>query len=397
MPNDDTGKPLIKRFVTYAIAAVAFVAIMFGFSPRAQWPQTVAIALVLVALFGGLMAPPIRSAALQRRRAFIWTGIAIMVLSVGAIPISLAYPSAVSVDVGAGSFVALFLVGYMVTTLPQMSTTVERAVQVQKSLGPYRIVADRPLDPATEAVEALRAPVDQLGPFIRVVGPWLAAFCALPTVLVVLDQTAKPASMDSSQAMTVLLVFLGLILAGFLIMILAAIQWTRLVATGQEPALARIPGRALWGWTWRLFVFAWIFRFGDKIEPWLGQHLPSAEHWELHALSEAVLLCLSVLVTPFAMSLTSIALGDPDRAIEARGKIFRATGRKIYAGAAIVLAPYFLFSWVQDTFGDQAKGTAAQMALGYVYLIILFLTVIAFFGYLARLYARAVAATERLS
>ncbi len=397
MPNDDTGKPLIRRFVTYVIVAVAFVAIIFGFSPRAQWPQTVAIALVAVALFGGLMAPPIRRLALQRRRAFIWTGIAIMVLSVGAIPISLAYPSAVSVDVGAGTFADLLLVGYMVTRLPQMSTTVERAIQVQKSLGSYRNVADRPLDPATEAIEALRAPVDQLGHFIRVVGPWLAAFCALPTVLVVLDQTAKPASMDRSQAMTVLLVFLGLILAGFLILILAAIQWTRLVATGQEPALARVPGRALWGWAWRIFIFAWIFRFGDKIEPWFGQHLPSAEQWELHALSETVSLCLSVLVTPFAISLTSIALGDPGRAIEARGKIFRATGRKIYAGAAIVLAPYFLFSWAHDTFGDQAKGTAAQTALGYVYLIILFLTVIAFFGYLARLYAGVAAATERLS
>lgn len=382
--------------MTYVIAALAFVAIIFGFSPRAQWPQTVAVALVAVALFGGLMAPPIRRVALQRRRAFIWTGVAIMVLSVGAIPISLAYPSAVSVDVGAGTFVALLLVGYMVIRLPQMSTTVERAVHVQKSLGPYRVVADRPLDPVAEAVEALRAPVDQLGPFIRVVGPWLAAFCALLTVLVVLDQTAKPASMDSSQAMTVLLVLLGLILAGFLILVLAAIQWTRLVATGQEPALARVPGRALWGWTWRLFIFASIFRFSDKIEPWLGQHLPSAEHWELHAISEAVLLCLSVLVTPFAISLTSVALGDPGRAIEARGRILRATGRQIYAGAAIVLAPYFLFSWAHDTFGDQAKGAAAQMTLGYVYSIILFLTVIAFFGYLARLYARAAAETERL-
>lgn len=397
MPNDDTVKPLSRRFVKYAIAAVAFVAITVGFSPRAQWPEMVAIALVAVALIGGLMAPPIRRGALQRRRAFIWTGIAIMVLGVGAIPISLAYPSVVSVDVGAGISVALLFVGYMVARLPQMSKDVERAVQVQKSLGPYRIVADRPLNPATEAVEALRAPVDQLGPFIRVVGPWLAAFLALLTVLVVLEQAAKPASMDSSQAMTVLLVLLGLILAGFLILILAAIQWTRIVATGQEPALARIPGRALWGWTWRLFIFAWIFRFGDKIEPWLGQHLPSAEPWELYALSEAVLLCLAVLATPFAISLTSVALGDPGRVIEARGKIVRATGRKIYAGAAIVLAPYFLFSWAHDTFGDQAKGTAAQTALGYVYLIILFLTVIAFFGYLARLYARAAAATERLS
>ena len=315
-----------------------------------------------------------------------------MALSVGAIPVSIVYPSVVAVDVGAGTFVALLLIGFMMATLPRMSTTVEQVVQVQKSLGPVPIVAEKPFNAVIEAVEALKAPVEQLGPFVRVVGPWLSAFCALPIVLYVLDQSAaKPAAMDSSQTMTVLLAFLGLILAGFLILILAAIQWTRFVATGQEPAWARVPGRAFLGWTWRLFIFASIFRFSDKIEPWLGQHLPSAEHWELHALSAGALLCLSVLATPFAIGLMSVALGNPGRAIETSARIVRTTGRKIYAGAAIVLAPYFLFLWADDTFGDQAKGTTVQTALGYVYLIILFLTVIAFSGYLARLYTRSAA------
>ncbi len=389
MPNEITGKRPIRRYVTYAIAAIAFLAITFGFSPRAQWPQTAAIALLAVALFAGLLAPPIRRAALQHKRTFVWGGIAIIALSVGALAITLACPSLVSVDLGAGASVAFLLVGSMVAWLPQMSTTMERAVQVQKSLGTNPPVPQGTFNPTTEAGEALKAPVGQLGPFVRVVGPWLVAFCALPIALVLLGQEAKPAGMDRSQALTVLLVFLGLILAGFLILILAAIQWTRYVATGQEPPLARVPGRALWGWSWRLFIFGSIFRFGDKIEPWLGRHLPGAPPWTLHGLADAALLCLAVLATPFAIHLTSVALGDPSRAIEARSRIFRSTGRRIYVGAALVLAPYFLFAWASDTFGDYVKGTTAQSTVGYLYLIVLFLTVIAFFGYIARLYARA--------
>jgi len=379
----------MRRYVTFAVAAVAFVAIMFGFSPRAQWPQTAAIALLAVALFAGLLAPPIRRAALQRRRTFFWAGIGIMALGIGALAVTLAYPSMISVDLGAGASVAFLLVGSMVAWLPQMSTTIERAVQVQKSLETNRPIPKGPFNPAAEAGEALRAPVGQPGPFVRVVGPWLVAFCALPIVLVVLGEAAKPAAMDRSQAVIVLLAFLGLILAGFLILILAAIQWTRFVATGQEPPLLAVPGRALWGWAWRLFIFGSIFRFSDQIEPWLTQRLPSAEPWALHTLYLAVLLCMVVLTTPFAINLTSVALGDPSRAIEARARIVRVTGPTIYAGAALVLAPYFLFAWGSDTFGDYLKGTTAQSVLGYVYLIVLFLTVVVFFGYLARLYARA--------
>lgn len=391
--QNEPGKLAVRRYVTYAIAAGIFVAIMFGFSPQAQWPQTAAIALLAVALMGALMAAPIRRAALLRRRTFFWAGIAIIALSVGAIAITLAYPSAVSLNLGADAFFALLLVGSMVAWLPQISTSVERAVQVQKSLEPARPAAQAPFNPAAEAREALSAPLGQPGPFIRVVGPWLVAFCALPLVLAVLAETAKAQTMDRSQAVIVLLAFLGVLLAEFLILILAAIQWTRFVATGQEPPLARVPGRALWGWAWRLFIFGSVFRFSDQIEPWLGKRLPGAEPWALHALSSAALLCLTVLATPIAMNLTAVALGDPGGAMEARIKDFRATGRRIYAGAGLVLAPFFLIIWASDMFGDYVKGTTAQAGLVYLYVIALFLTAIAFFGYLARLYAKAADST----
>lgn len=391
--QNDPGKLPIRRYVAYATAAVAFVAIMFGFSPQARWPQTAAIALLVVALMGAIMAAPVRRAALLRRRTVFWAGMAIMALGVGAFAITLAYPSAVSLDLGTDAFVALILVGSMVAWLPHMSTTVERAVLVQRSLGPDLPAPQGSFNPAAEAGEALRAPLGQPGPFIRVVGPWLAAFCVLPLVLVLLGETAKSQTMDRSQAMAILLVIVGVMLAEFLILILAAIQWTRFVATGQEPPLAKVPWRALWGWAWRLFIFGSILRFSDKIEPWLAQRLPSVEPWGLHALYSAALLCLAVLATPFAISLTSVALSDPSRAIEARIKVFRATGRRIYVGAGLVLAPYFFITWASDTVGDYLKGTTAQTALGYLYVIVLFLTAIAFFGYLARLYARAAEAT----
>lgn len=395
--HNDPGKRPIRRYVTYAIAAIVFFAIMFGFSPRTQWPATAAVGLLVVALLGALMAPAIRRAAIQRRRTFIWAGIAIIALSVAAIAISLANPSADSVDLGADAFMALLLVGSMLAWLPQMSKTMERVVQAQNSLGPRPVAPQAPYNPAAEAREALRAPLGQSGSFMRVVGPWFVVFCVLPVVLMVLGETAKSQTMDRSEAMTVLLMFLGVMLAEFLILIVASIQWTRFVATGQEPPLASIPGRALWGWAWRLFIFGSIFRFSDKIEPWLGQRLPSAEPWVLHALSCAGLLCLGVLATPFALDLTCVALGDPTRAMEVRLKVFRTAGRRIYAGAALVLAPYAFITWASDTFGDHAKGTTAQSAVVYLYIIALFLTAIAFFGYVARLYARAVEAAPLAS
>ena len=380
--------------MTYAIAAGAFVAIMLGFSPRAQWPEMAAITLLAVALLAGLLAPPVRRAALKRRRLFVWTGVAMLALSLAVIPVILVYPSAVSVDVAAGGMVALLLVGSMVAWLPQMSTTVERSIQVQNLLGASRPIPQGPFSPAAEAGAALKAPVSQPGPFVRVVGPWFVAFCALPIALVVISQTMNPKAMDPSQAVAALLVFLGLILAGFLILILAAIQWTRFVATGCEPPLAKIPGRALWGWSWRLFIFGSIFRFGDKIEPWLGQQLRGAAPWMLHAMAEVALLCLTVLATPFVINLTCVALGEPGRTMEARAGIVRVTGRKIYAGAALVLAPYFLFAWASDSFGDRLTGTTAQSILGGADLIVMFLTVIAFFGYLARLYVRSIGSVQ---
>ena len=386
--NGTPPNPSVRRYVTIAVATVLFIAIMFGFSPRSQWPLTAAMTVLAVALFTALLTPPIRRAALRRRRTFFWAGIAIAALGVGATAISLAYSSVIPVDLGAGATVSLLLVGMMVAWLPYGSKSVERAQQVQEKLRTDRPVAAGTFDPVAGAIEALRAPFDRMGPFVRVVGPWLTVFCALPLALILLGQTAKPQGISQAQAVEILLVFLALIIVGFLVLILAAIQWTRFMATGREPSWTSIPGRALWGWAWRLFIFGSVFRFADQIEPWLGQHLPGVEPWALHGLSNAVLLALTTLTAPFALHLTAVALGEPGRAVEVRAGIFRAAGRKLHAGAALVLAPYFLVAWLSDTFGGQVKGDIAEWTVTYVGLVMLFLTVLAFAAYLASLYAR---------
>ncbi len=115
-----------------------------------------------------------------------------------------------------------------------------------------------------------------------------------------------------------LFALLGLILAGSLILIIAAIQWTRFVATDSKPLWVSVPGGALWGWVWRLFIFGSIFRATQGIEPWLERRLPAATPLGIHAISAAATFVLAVLTTPFALSLTAAALGASAARICAR-------------------------------------------------------------------------------
>ena len=96
-----------------------------------------------------------------------------------------------------------------------------------------------------------------------------------------------------------------------------------------------------------------------------------------------------VLATPFALSLTAVALGAPTRISEMRLRVFRLAGRKLYLGAALVLAPFFVITSLGDVFSKQLQRPPAMIADTCVGLTVFFLTGIAFAGYLARLYAKA--------
>lgn len=312
-----------------------------------------------------------------------------LLIDAGLLAAALAFPSAFNVELSADAFCALLLVGSFLIWLPYMSATTDRAVEAQKlvrSAGP--IGADR-ISAISEASEALSDPITQWTSFTQVVGPWFLAFCILPLLLEMLNRTAKSTPVSQGHAMLLLLALLGLILAGYLILIIVGIQWTRFVVTYRKPHPFSIPGGALWACVWRLLIFGSVFRATQGIEPWLARQLPGMAPAVLHAMSEAAVFALALLATPFALSLTAAALGASTRAAEMRMRVFRTTGRRVYLGAALVLAPFFVVAWLYDAFSAQLQGPIARMSTAYIYFIALFLTVTALAGYFGRLYAKS--------
>jgi hypothetical protein len=204
-----------------------------------------------------------------------------------------------------------------------------------------------------------------------------------------LNQTAKSGTPSRERPIEFLFALVGLAVAGFLILIIAGIQWTRFVATDRVPGWLSIPGKALWSWAWRLFLFVSIFSRAMGVEPWLVRHIPNAAPWVLQAVSGAVVCVLAVLATPFALSLTAAALGATAQAPEMRLRVFQNAGRKLYIGAAVVLAPLVVVRWLSNIFAERIQGPAAHLAVIYACIIALFLTVTAFAGYLGRLYAKS--------
>jgi len=371
------------------MAVAVFIAIMFAFSPRSQWPTMAVLAAVLVAVFAGLMTPTVRRAAQTRRRLFIWAGVGTLIISSGVLVAALAFPSAFNVELSADAFCTLLLVGSFLIWLPYISATTDRAVEAQKlvrSAGPVGM--DR-ISAISEATEALSDPLVQRTSFAQVVGPWFLAFCILPLLLELLNRTAKSTLTTQGHAMLFLLALLGLILAGYLILIIVGIQWTRFVVTYQKPHWFSISGGAVWACAWRLLVFGSMFRATRGIEPWLARQLPAAAPAVLQAMSDAAVFALALLATPFALSLTAAALGASTRAAEMRMRVFRTTGRSAYVGAALVLAPFFVIAWLYETFSAQLQGPVAQICTAYIYFTAMFLTVTALAGYFGRLYAKS--------
>jgi len=379
----------LKRIVIIAITVLAFGALTLMSVPRSEAPATAVVTILLVIVFVGLMTPAVRRAAQTRKGLFVWGGIGTLVLSASVLAAVLAFPAAFNVEMGAGVFCVLSLAGSFLVALPKMSATTQRAVDAQKGLSlpsPHDGQQNLAL---SEATAAFLDPIHRWTDFAQVVGPWLAAFCVLPLLVGVYFLALNPAALSRGQAIAALFGLVSLFLAGYLILIVASIQWTRLVATNRKSGWASTPWRALWGWIWRLVIFGSLFRFTQGIDPWLAKQFPSLSPGALHVFSNTLVYAAVVLATPFALSLTAVALGAPTRISEMRLRVFRLAGRKLYLGAALVLAPFFVITSLGDVFSKQLQKPPAMIADTCVGLTVFFLTGIAFAGYLARLYAKA--------
>ena len=344
-----------------------------------------------VPLIAALQVPKARRFILRHPRSTITFGIGAVAISVLVLFCTLSSPS-VDPEASGTAVALLILIGSLVISLPFMAKRAEKDVAVWKATE----AAQR--SPGTFSPEGeVRAVLEELnenrGALFRVVGPWFMLFCALPMVFINVDYWKGLADRDRGSAMMILLGFVVVVLAELAFLFVAMIQWARFAATKQEPKLTAFPGRALWGWAWRWFIYSALFRFLDRIEPWLKTQLPGAAQWQLDGLQGLIGLVAFVLFSPFALVLTAVALDAADKGIAASMRGFRLVGRKYYLGSALILTPYAVASWALGVLFDYDKGPAARAVNAEASLILFFVTTIVGMTYLTRIYLRGTAAS----
>ena len=346
---------------------------------------TMAVAIVFVAL---LMTPTVRRIARERRRASLFAGGLTIIAGATVLTAAIIFNASFNVEIAVSLFCGLLLVGVFLLWLPRMASNVDAAVAAQREVAAVR-KTPRTFSPTTEVANGAREIASNPTPIIHVVGPWFAVYFTLP--LFTLDQGFWRTFIHQSRnaASLFLLGFALLMLVQVVVLLAASIQWTRYIATGVEQPWFRVPGKALWGWSWRLLVFGNIFRTMN-VEGWLKAHLQNAPVWAINGLKELALYSILVLASPFALVLPAIALGQAGFAASARARGFGLAGRKYYVGMVLILGPYFLMSWLLDVAATQAP--SLQAADTMLSVVATFITVIAAVTYMTRVYVKAISA-----
>ena len=166
---------------------------------------------------------------------------------------------------------------------------------------------------------------------------------------------------------------------------LAAIQWSRFVATRTAPRLTDVPARALFGFAWRYIIFGAILRFPDQLGPWMKLHVPQAAPWMISTTTSLVGLMFLALVSPWAMVLPAIALGDKDKTMVTAARRAKTLGRGYYIGALVILAPLTILSWLLDVVPAAPEGSYFGIVWILAWAAALFLTACAGMSYLTNI------------
>lgn len=374
---------MFRTILTLALVGAVAGVLVFAFAPVGERAEAVA-ALGLTLLFAvALIAPSVRLFAARHLRVIMVAGIGLCVASFG---LMFAAPATSAADQGLPAQVPafLFLGGAWLTILPFMARRMTTQFALMKAEPP-------PASAGFAALMEVRAAIGEVvgrkGPLLRLVGPWflLACLAALvfvdPYWLALLHRRRDLIYAILAGALAIVLL---LLLASFV----AAIQWTRFAATGQEPVLTDFPGKALWGWTWRWFIYGGIFRSLDKLHPWLLVHLPAAAPWQMAGVEALIRFAAMVMFSPFALIFPAVALSAADKGITASMRGFRLVGRKYLLGAAIILAPYSAVIWALDATSGTSQSPTEAVARVVVSTLLAFTTLIVGATYATRVYLR---------
>jgi hypothetical protein len=376
---------LFKKYIWVAVVCAAVLAAMGAFTPTSEWPQMGAILGVMVVAIAAQLVPAARRFVLGHRRSTIAVGVGAIGVALFVLFSTLS-SSSVDPEVGGTAAAFLMLVGSLVIALPFM------AKRMEKDTAAWKVEAAAPRTPGAfradaEVKDILAELIDQRGALFRVIGPWFLLFCALPMVLINVDYWKGLADQSRGMAMMILLGLVIVVIAELGFLFVAMIQWTRFVATKEEPRLAAFPGKALWGWAWRWVIYGAIIRSVDRIEPWLKEQLPDATQWQLDGVQGLIGLGALVLFSPFGLVLPAVALNAADKGISASMRGFRVVGRKFYLGAILIIGPYAVASWVLGMLSNYKQPAVVAASVG-ASLILLFGTTIVGMTYLTRVYLR---------
>ena len=378
---------MIRKFGGLAIVGSIVLAVMLAITPRADWLST-GLSLVAVLTFAGVfMIPTVRKAALHNRRAAFIGGVGVIIVATCILLVGIFSGSLLSPELIAGGFSSLLLAGFMLTQLPRISANVESAIEAQKVAESVRpsLPSFRPLP---EVERSLGEIWEQKASLVRIVGPWLLAFCA---AYILFETIVFRGALKDHQnlALPLSLFLLMLLIVVFFSLVTAAIQWTRFLATRREPSWFELSGKALWGWAWRCLIFGPIFtRANNQIDIWVRSHVHGAPQWELQLIDKLVLLAILVLASPFALGLPAVAINEPSKATEARVKGLRLAGRRYYTGFAIIVLPYVTASCLIDSASEYQPSPSAQAVLAFIWVMLLFATAIVGITYITRVYLR---------
>jgi hypothetical protein len=380
-----------KKYIWLAVVLAVTVAAMMAFTPPDQWAEMGGIIGLVVLFIAAPQVPVVRRFVLRHTRGTIAVGIGAVVAGFLVLFGTISLAPSIHTNLSAGAFVLLITVGALVISMPFMARRFEADKAIWKAM---ETVPRTPgsFHPEAEVKEILAELIDQRGALARVAGPWFLLFCLLPLAFVDLDYWKSLADRDRGLAEMILLGLVVVILLEIAFLLVATIQWTRFAATKQEPRLTAFPGKALWGWSWRWMIYGGLFRSIDRVQPWIKAHLPAAAPWQLDGLQGLIGLAALILFSPFALVLPAVALNAADRGIAASMRGFRLVGRKYYLGAALILAPYAVTSWVLGILYAAYKGPVAVVANVGASALLLFVTMIVGMTYLTRIYLRGAAA-----
>jgi len=351
-------------------------------SDAQTWAMVISV-LCVVAL--PIVSRPLAAALAVRLRLLVAIGVALVLASFAAMAAGITIWPTLFSGRAIGLAIWPMLIGSAIAYVPFTARNMNRSwaeLEERRRSPPKIVPAMQAKGNVAEALVLLSRERDAVA---WEAGPWFVAYCSLPLVLLAMIATKPISKVEAIETLWGLVAFL---LAFAALPMIASIRWTRYLATGQRGSLLSVPIGALWGFLWR-WLFAGVFiRFVNGAEPWLKSQLPSASHWFLSALADLFSLLVLVLASPWAMVFIAVALGAQDRSTHAALKIARGSGRGIYLGMLLILAPSTVLLWLTGLVPTGHDMTGASWAAYLAFALIYFVTLIVATTYLTNLYLR---------